>query len=96
MECQELEDPEFGSVQVTGNMEGDSATYMCDPTYTLQGNASRTCEVNAQGDFQWSGEEPTCECKHAVIILYCKAVLHVMAQMKPWTPFKINVQRNVQ
>jgi Notch-like protein len=35
---------------------GTTATYECDSGYTLDGNATRTCEANGQ----WTGMAPTC------------------------------------
>ena len=45
-----------GRMFVTGNIEGHTVTYTCNPQYALLGNSSRTC----QEDGQWSGTHPAC------------------------------------
>ncbi len=51
-----LTPPEHGSVDRTSGATGDVATYACDAGYTLDGDATRTC----QADGSWSGAEPDC------------------------------------
>ena len=54
--CGRLENPEFGSVRLTGTTVGSKATYSCIDGYILEGLQFRFC----QQDGEWSGEEPTC------------------------------------
>ena len=39
------------------------ATYTCDRAYALVGQPTRTCVRNG-ADTMWSGQAPTCQCKH--------------------------------
>ena len=57
--CGFLEDPINGYVDVTGNTEGSSATYVCDEHTQLVGTEVRKCENG-----NWTNEEPKCD--------YCK------------------------
>ena len=56
--CEELFDPDNGTVMVTSLTKGSVANYTCNgnDTYQLTGSESRTCMDNGM----WSGEEPTC------------------------------------
>ena len=54
--CPILIRPANGSVTVTGNSSGDTATYTCDSDYDLVGVSERVCG----DDGQWSGEAPMC------------------------------------
>ena len=57
--CQDLDDPSYGKVNVTGYTPGYKAHYKCDYGYELVGEAYRECLYNGK----WSGEEPVCERK---------------------------------
>lgn len=54
--CDSLDDPINGQVFVAGFEVGDTATYICDDGYTLQGERMRVCQSNGQ----WSGRPPIC------------------------------------
>ena len=55
MVCEELDDPENGTVTIIGN---ETAIYDCDKGYRLVGNdTSRICGA----DGEWSGEAPICQ-----------------------------------
>ncbi|GBP40689.1 Limulus clotting factor C [Eumeta japonica] len=56
-ECPELEQPEIGTVTVTGRLFGDRATYSCPQGYHVVGLQSRSC----QADGQWAGQVPSCK-----------------------------------
>ena len=60
--CPTPPDINFGTVVVTGNSIGDTATYTCDSGYELIGDAVRTCAKlpndTSMADFQ--PEEPFC------------------------------------
>ena len=44
--------------------------YKCDEGYSLIGPSTRICQSNGE----WSGEEPFCERKHAVVLW--KKIIH--------------------
>jgi formylglycine-generating enzyme required for sulfatase activity len=54
--CDALSAPEFGSVELTGTGQEDTATYACATGYTLDGAGTRTCGP----DGAWSGAQPVC------------------------------------
>ena len=56
--CPILNAPDSGNVNVTGQYNGDNATYTCDSEFTLldPGSGIRTC----QPDGNWTGSEPQC------------------------------------
>jgi hypothetical protein len=57
--CPALDAPEHGHVMLDkGQSVGSKATYSCDSTFQLNGNATRTC----QNDGSWSGDAPQCTC----------------------------------
>lgn len=56
VDCGNLQNPDFGTVVLTGTTFGSTATYSCQNGYLLQGRTTRFCQ--ASGD--WSGEAPTC------------------------------------
>ena len=57
--CQDLYDPTYGRVNVTGYTPGYKAHYKCDYGYKLVGEAYRECLYTGY----WGGEEPVCERK---------------------------------
>ncbi|XP_076061125.1 hig-anchoring scaffold protein isoform X2 [Oratosquilla oratoria] len=61
-ECDDLENPLFGIVEISGNIVKSKATYKCQEGYHLIGRRERVC----QADGTWSGKAP--ECKEN---LYC-------------------------
>ena len=48
--------PDNGIVMMTGYMEGNISTFICNPGYELVGNETLTC----QDDGQWSPLLPVC------------------------------------
>ena len=68
-ECDNLPDPPFGDVSLSGNSVDDVATYVCDHGFELVGQSTRTCQqLNAQ-TADWSGEEPVCRCTYAFSLI---------------------------
>ena len=65
--CEELFDPLFGSVVLSGSNEGNTANYSCSAGFVLSGDRTRTCLDTGM----WSGNEPTCEreCTEHYIIM---------------------------
>ncbi len=58
--CGALTDPMNGAVDTpSGTTFMNTATYTCDPGYTVMGTTSRICQDNAM----WSSSAPTCESK---------------------------------
>ena len=55
--CDEPLAPANGVINSTGNMEGDTVTYICNEGYNLSGDANRTCQSNGS----WSGIPPKCD-----------------------------------
>ena len=54
--CSSLDDPANGQVVTTGFEVGDTATYICNEGYSLQGREMRECQSNGV----WSGRAPFC------------------------------------
>ena len=67
--CDNLPDPPFGDVSLTGNSIGDVATYVCDPGFELVGQPTRTCEQLNPQTADWSGEEPVCRRTYAFSLI---------------------------
>ena len=68
VDCDALTNPANGQVSHTaGTRFGETATYSCDPGYTLVGGSTRICQATGN----WSGRAPTCQCmlllKHRLI-----------------------------
>ena len=57
IDCGRLDNPDGGSVAVTGTTFGSTATYECIHGYLLVGVSRRTCQSNGQ----WSDSSPACE-----------------------------------
>ena len=55
-DCPALSDPTNGQVTVTGNGQGDTATYTCSKGHVMSGEATRTCQAGNA----WDGSQPTC------------------------------------
>ncbi|XP_035675655.1 sushi, von Willebrand factor type A, EGF and pentraxin domain-containing protein 1-like [Branchiostoma floridae] len=55
--CQNLDPPTYGTINVTGNLYGDTVTFDCDVGYQLIGSPTLTC----QSDQQWNASPPSCE-----------------------------------
>ena len=54
--CPDLEDPQYGSVSLSGNRVGDEAAYECDFGFELDGDSPRECLVSGN----WGGDAPRC------------------------------------
>ena len=54
--CPDLSDPANGTVMMTGNSVGDTATYTCNEGFELDGVMMVTC----QDDGMWDNPPPTC------------------------------------
>ena len=59
--CLPLMEPGNGQVVHQSLNYGSTATYNCNPGYTLEGEEMRVCLVNAS----WSGSEPSCQRKRS-------------------------------
>ena len=58
VDCGILTNPAYGHVSHTARTTfGETATYSCDPGYTLVGGSIRTCQATGS----WSGSAPTCQ-----------------------------------
>ena len=68
-ECDNLPDPPFGGVSLSGNSIGDVATYVCEPAFELVGQPTRTCEQLNDQTADWSGEEPVCRRMYAFSLI---------------------------
>ena len=83
--CPDLKTVPFanGMVLVTGRLlkDGDSATYVCNEGFMLQGTLLRTCG----SDGQWTGNAPFCIRKHTCIRY------HVQEQLSVWMYMCIGV-----
>ena len=59
VDCSALSNPANGQVSHPGGTTfGQTATYSCNPGYTLVGDITRTCQATGQ----WSGDAPICQC----------------------------------
>jgi len=54
--CYQLEAPDNGKMECTGNQYEDVCTFSCDDGYELIGSDTRTC----QSDANWSGSKAEC------------------------------------
>lgn len=54
--CPNLENPEYGTVSLSGNTPGSKATHRCNFGFKLVGEEVRNCQTNGE----WDGEAPTC------------------------------------
>ena len=69
-DCPVLENPENGAVTITGQEPGDTASYVCNLGYILDGSNTRTCQASGI----WSGVAPTCNRKLSQHILKLASV----------------------
>ena len=58
--CEELSYPGFGTVTVSGQSVGDTATYECWSGFDLVGLPTQTCAQTSPGSADWSGVAPIC------------------------------------
>ena len=54
--CETLTNPSSGTVTLSTNGGTSTATYTCASGYTLQGDATRTCQL----DGTWDNSQPSC------------------------------------
>lgn len=54
--CPPLDDPQFGSVSISGDTIGSVATYSCNANFVLSDSTPRRC----LSDGSWSGTSPIC------------------------------------
>ena len=67
IDCGPLDNPGNGSVSTPNTTRGSIATYSCDTGFNLDGNMTRTCQV----DGDWSGTAPTCDSTlHCMLLSY--------------------------
>ena len=57
--CDDLPDPTYGSVTLTGNRVGAYANYKCDYGFQINGDNQRVCLSTGK----WSGAAPVCDRK---------------------------------
>ena len=55
--CRDPIEPTNGTVMITGNLEGDTAIFTCNPGFELVGTETLTC----QDDGEWSAPPPVCQ-----------------------------------
>ena len=67
IECEDLDDPLYGDVDLTGTTVGSQARYSCNEGFKLVGDRKREC----QADGNWSGQEPICECNLQIRYIPC-------------------------
>lgn len=73
MSCPDLTNPVNGQVSVNdvNNVEGSIASYSCDFSYNLIGDAMRTCQnVGSSTSGQWNGSAPVCQSKFSVLFIW--------------------------
>ncbi len=56
--CQSLSPPTNGGVSASSTAVGSTATYSCNPGYSLVGASTRSCESQRS---VWSGNTPSCQ-----------------------------------
>ena len=56
VDCESLQDLDYGKVEQEGTHFGAKATYTCDYGHKLVGEHERRCQYNGY----WSGDEPKC------------------------------------
>ena len=57
-------------VNDVSNVEGSIASYSCDFSYNLTGDATKTCQnVGSSISGEWSGSAPVCQSKLLIIHL---------------------------
>ena len=66
IQCEELDDPANGRVQVDGTRPGATATYLCNAGFNLIGQKTRVC----QNDGSFAGQAPTCERKRSFLLFH--------------------------
>ena len=64
--CPTLVAPANGSLVLSGNTFGETASYTCNTGFILEGDSILTCG----GDGQWSGSPPVCNRKKVISAYY--------------------------
>ena len=64
--CPTLVAPANGSLVLSGNTFGETASYTCNTGFILEGDSTLTCG----GDGQWSGSPPVCNRKKVISAYY--------------------------
>ena len=59
--CDDLTNPAFGTVTVSGQTVSSTATYQCNSGYRLVGTDTRLCEGITPTSAEWSGQAPICQ-----------------------------------
>ena len=102
--CRNLSNPDNGQVRIiNGTLLGSEAIYSCSPGYRLDGDATRSCEMNEN----WSGSQPVCSLD-AVIgtviaivlslflvvlsLIVCYALYHRKKGLKPQVEYVESVE----
>ena len=62
--CLDPVDIDDGTVTLTGNLVGDTATYTCDPGFELVGDAITTCTLEDGNSLSFQPEPPSCRCEY--------------------------------
>ena len=62
--CLDPVDIDFGTVTLTGNSIGDTATYSCNPGFELIGGATTTCTQMDPNSAGFSPLLPSCRREH--------------------------------
>ncbi len=63
--CPTLVNPTDGTVTMSSNTEGSTATYSCNTGFGVNGVEMVTCA----SDSSWSADPPTCDCELMVTVL---------------------------
>ena len=71
--CNELSNPDNGTVTWTGLIRGSFAIYICNIGFMMTGEQVRMCMDNGM----WSGQEPNCIVLGTYIYIYLKHELEV-------------------
>ncbi len=61
VDCGDLDDPDYGDVDISSTTYGSEATYTCRHGYYLVGNATRVCLYSGK----WGGYAPVCKRKYS-------------------------------
>ena len=92
VECPPLDSPTDGSLTQTGKFYGDSATYTCNPGFTLNGKET----LNCQADSTWNGDLPTCfKCKMTYTLTetvsHLNTTVYLQRNLHFWTFWSITI-----
>ncbi len=62
--CRDLDDPDYGDVDISSKTYGSKATYTCRHGYYLVGKKTRVCLYNGK----WGGYAPVCKREYNIIV----------------------------